>query len=83
LAKVILSGDVRTYTGPDADPEIEVDAKNVMQLFRELGKLYPDLKPVLEDGFAVAIDGEFHEGTLMQPIGPDSEVILIPKIAGG
>lgn len=83
MAKVILSGEVRTYTGPDVDPEIEVEATNVMQLFRELGKLYPNLKPVLEEGFAVSIDGEFHEGSLMQPIGPDSEVILIPKIAGG
>jgi molybdopterin synthase sulfur carrier subunit len=83
LARVVLSGEVRNYTGADADPEIHVEAKNVMQLFRQLGELYPMLKPVLEEGFAVAIDGELYEDALLQPIGPDSEVILVPKIAGG
>jgi molybdopterin converting factor small subunit len=83
LARVVLSGEVRNYTGVDADSEIELEAKNVMQLFRKLGELYPMLKPVLEEGFAVAIDGELYEDALLQPIGPGSEVILVPRIAGG
>ena len=63
--------------------QVEIDAKNIMQLFRQLGQKFPELGAVLEDGFAVAIDGEMYEDQLLQPIKPDAEVVLIPKIAGG
>jgi sulfur-carrier protein len=81
MARVILTGEARRFTG-DVD-QIEIDAKNVMQLFRQLGQKFPELGAVLEDGFAVAIDGEIHEDSLLQPIKPESEVVLIPKISGG
>jgi len=81
MARVVLSGEVRRFTG-DLD-HIELDAKNVMQLFHQLGQRFPDLAPILETGFAVAIDGEMFEDQLLQPIKPDSEVVLVPKIAGG
>jgi hypothetical protein len=32
---------------------------------------------------AVAIDGVICQDTYLEPINPDSEVCLIPKIAGG
>jgi molybdopterin converting factor small subunit len=75
-------GEARRYTGAD-EGEIEVDAPTVMQLFRKIGERYPSLKPIIEDGFAVSIDGQIYEDALFQPIKPDSEVVLIPKIAGG
>ena len=37
----------------------------------------------LEEGVAVAIDGQIYQDTLLEPIGPDSEVYLLPQIAGG
>ena len=81
MARVVLMGEARRFTG-DVD-HLEIDAKNVMQLFRQLGQKFPELAPILETGFAVAIDGEMYEDSLLQPIKPDSEVVLIPKIAGG
>ena len=53
------------------------------QLFQTLGERYPELRPHLEAGIAVAIDDEIYQDALLQPIARDSEVILIPKIAGG
>jgi hypothetical protein len=31
----------------------------------------------------VAIDGQIYQDALLQPIAPDSEVFLLPQIAGG
>ena len=53
MARVVLSGEVRRFTG-DLD-HIELDAKNVMQLFHKLGQRFPDLAPILETSFAVAV----------------------------
>jgi len=55
----------------------------VKQLFRELGALHPELAPHLEEGVAVAIDGQIYQDALFQPIEPDSEVFILPQIAGG
>ena len=32
---------------------------------------------------AVAIDGQIYQDALLEPIGPDSEVFVLPQIAGG
>ncbi len=34
-------------------------------------------------GVAVAIDGHIYQDALLQPIGADSEVHILPPIAGG
>ncbi len=39
--------------------------------------------PHLAEGMAVAIDGRIYADTLFQEIGPDSEVYVMPQIAGG
>lgn len=53
------------------------------QLFSELGRLHPDLAPHLEEGVAVAIDGQIYQDALFQSIEPASEVFILPQIAGG
>ncbi len=63
---------------------MEIDAHNVKQLLRMLSERYPALAPHLEqDSFAIAIDGEIFQDIWFAPIGPDSEVHLIPAIRGG
>jgi hypothetical protein len=37
----------------------------------------------VEEGMAVAIDGEIWQDAYLAPLGSDSEVYLIPKIGGG
>ena len=38
---------------------------------------------IVRDGVAVAIDGQIYQDALFQTIGPESEVFLLPAIAGG
>ena len=81
MANVALSSNLAPYT--DGVLEFELDVANVRQLFYALGERYPDLRLQLDQGIAVAIDGEIYQDALLQPIRRDSEVILITKIAGG
>jgi molybdopterin converting factor small subunit len=81
MAHVTLVGNLRQFTG--GVTEIEVAAQNVHQLFTRLGEKYPALLPHLQTGSAVAIDGQIYQDALFQEIGPDSEVHILPQIAGG
>ena len=44
---------------------------------------YPGLGHQVEEGMAVAIDGEIFQDAYLVPLKPDSEIYLIPKIGGG
>ena len=81
MARVILNGNLKRFSGGKSEFDLEVD--DVRQLFVELGARFPDLAPHLEEGIAVAIDGEIYQDALFASIGPESEVHVIPKIAGG
>lgn len=81
LAKVTLVGNLKQFTG--GITELDVDAQNVRQLFRALTAEFPELGPHLEDGLAVAIDGQIYQESLLEPINPDSDVHILPQIAGG
>jgi molybdopterin converting factor small subunit len=81
MAHITLIGNLRQYTG--GVTELDIEAGNVRQLFARLGEKYPALAPHLERGLAVAIDGQIYQDALLQPIGPDSEVHVLPQIAGG
>ena len=74
-------GNLAQLTGGVA--EFQLSATSVKQLFQELTELHPAIGPHLRDGVAVAIDGQIYQDALFQPIGPDSEVFLLPQIAGG
>ncbi len=81
MAHVTLIGNLRQFTG--GVTELEVEANSIRQLFVRLGEKFPELAPHLEDGLAVAIDGQIYQETLIQPIEPDSSVQILPQIAGG
>ena len=81
MARVKLTHNLAQLTGGES--EVEVAAGNIRQLFGELGARYPALKPHLDEGIAVAIDGEIYQDAWLQPIPPDSEVHIIPQIVGG
>ncbi len=81
MAQVTLIGNLRQFTG--GVTQLVVDAATVQQLFRKLGQLYPALSPHLEQGLAVAIDGQIYQDALFQEIGPDADVHILPQIAGG
>ena len=81
MARVVLVGNLAQLTGGVA--EFQLPATSVKQLFQQLTELHPALAAHLEEGVAVAIDGQIYQDALFQPIGPDSEVFLLPQIAGG
>jgi molybdopterin converting factor small subunit len=81
MARVVLVGNLAQVTGGVATFDLPV--ASVQQLFRQLAELHPALAPHLESGVAVAIDGQIFQDALLEPIGADSEVFLLPQIAGG
>ena len=81
MAHVTLIGNLRQWTGGVV--ELDVEAANVRQLFAALAERFPALAPHLEEGLAVAIDGQIYQEALFQPIGPEAQVHVLPQIAGG
>ena len=82
MTKVVITGSaVRQYTG--GQTEFEVTATTFGRLVRELEAKFPGLGTQVEEGMAVAIDGVIYQDAYGAILGPDSEVVLIPKIGGG
>ncbi len=81
MAHVTLTTSLTQYTGGVGT--LEVDASSVQRLLRLLGERFAELKPHLEAGVAVAIDGQIYQDALFQEIRPDSDVHILPMIAGG
>ena len=81
MAHVTLIGNLRQLTG--GVTEVIIEARNVHQLFNALAARFPALAPHLQDGLAVAIDGQIYQDALLQEVPPDAEVHILPQIAGG
>ena len=81
MAHVTLTGNLSQLTG--GITEMSIEAGSVRQLFARLSADYPALAPHLEQGLAVAIDGQIYQDALFQEIGAGSEVHILPQIAGG
>jgi sulfur-carrier protein len=81
MAHVTFMAHFRQFT--DGLASVEVEAASVQQLLRVLSQRFPGLAPLLEEGVALAIDGQIYQDALFEKIGPDSEVHVLPMIAGG
>jgi hypothetical protein len=68
---------------PGRVAEFNLPATSVKHLLQQLADLHPALGPHLDEGVAVAIDGTIYQDALLEPLGPDSEVFILPQIAGG
>jgi molybdopterin synthase sulfur carrier subunit len=75
------SSAARRFTGGVA--QLEVEANNFRRLILELERRFPGLGYQVEEGTAVAIDGEIYQDAYLIPLKPESEIYLIPKIRGG
>ncbi|HUN43119.1 MAG TPA: MoaD/ThiS family protein [Acetobacteraceae bacterium] len=82
MPKVLISGSsCQKFTG--GKTELEVAATTFRRLVLELEDRFPGLGEQVEEGMAVAIDGEIFQDAYSAQFGPESEVVLIPKIGGG
>jgi len=81
MARVVLVGNLSQLT--EGVAEFDLPATSVKHLFALLGQRHPALAPHLQEGVAVAIDGQIYQDALLEPIEPGSEVFIIPQIAGG
>jgi molybdopterin synthase sulfur carrier subunit len=82
VPKVVLAGiAARRWTG--GLTEFDVEANTVRRMIMELDRRFPGLGNQIDEGMAVAIDGEIFQDAYQAPLKPDSEVVLIPKIGGG
>ena len=82
MPKVVLSGSsLLHFTGGKA--ELDVVADTFRRLIRELNERFPGLGTQVEEGMAIAIDGEIFQDAYGAVLKPDSEIYIIPKIGGG
>ena len=81
MARIVLTGNLRLYT--EGVTELELESGSIRSLLRELRRRYPDIPVDIEDELAISIDGVLHQDDWFAKIEPDSEVHLLPRIAGG
>jgi len=83
LPTVVLAsgGSCLQFTG--GRTEFEVEATSFRKLILELERKFPGLGHQVEEGMAIAVDGEIHQDAYDVQLKPGSEIVLIPKIGGG
>ena len=81
MARVVVGSECWAFTGGAS--EFEVNATTVREVIASLDALFPGLGEFVDRRMAFAIDGEIHQDAWFSPVGPDSEIYLIPKIGGG
>jgi len=80
MATVHLPSGLAQHTG--GVDTVEIDAARIPDLFAALCDRFPLIADQLDD-LAVAIDGEIYADPGYQSLRADSEVHLLPRIAGG
>ncbi len=81
MAHVVIFGSLRSFT--DGVSELEIDARSTRALLNALVERFPALSETVEAGVSLAIDGEIYKEAWFTPIGPDSEVVVMPLMVGG
>ena len=80
MATVHLPSGLTRYSG--GVDTVEIDAARIPDLLAALCDRFPLLADQL-NAMAVAIDGEIYADPGYQPLRAESEVHLVPRVAGG
>ncbi len=81
MVEVVLWGSLKSAAG--GRTRIEVEAADIRELLARLGEACPGLKPQLAQGVSVSIDGRIYRDAWFQPIPPEGEVYILPRLQGG
>ncbi|WJI46215.1 MoaD/ThiS family protein [Mesorhizobium sp. C120A] len=81
MVEVTLWGALGQLAGGQS--KVEVEAKDIRELFRKLAEQYPGIEPWIEKGIAVAIDGTIYRDTWSKELPKGAEIFLLPRLAGG
>lgn len=81
MPRVVLSPAMARFTG--GAREVDLDALSYRALVAELRERFDGLPEELIRKQAIAIDGMIVQEPLLETFRPDSEVVLVAKIAGG
>ena len=81
MVKVTLWGALAALA--EDQEHLEVEAKDIRELFRKLGDRYPALQDAFENDVAVSIDGVIYRDTWSKELPEDAEIFLMRRLAGG
>lgn len=87
MAIVFIPPQLRMLTG--GAERVSVPGDTLGRVIDALDRAHPGLRDRLvagdrlREGIAVSVDGEVTQLELLQPVGPASEVHILPAIAGG
>ena len=79
--QVSVSGTLRSAVGGAST--IDIEASTIRELLNRLLDRYPQMQANLDEGIAVAINGDIYRDDWSQGIPADADVVLIPRIKGG
>jgi molybdopterin synthase sulfur carrier subunit len=79
--------DVELFAGlrdaVEGAKSVQVEGTTIRELLQNIAREYPSLHKRIEQGVAVAIDGDIYRDDWEQPIPEGAEVVLLTRIAGG
>ena len=81
MVDVVLWGSLKPFA--DGNETVSVEATTVGEVLKGLEAAYPALKPHLDAGVSVAVDGRIITNALWEPVQADSEIVLLQRIKGG
>ncbi|MCQ0093090.1 MoaD/ThiS family protein [Roseovarius sp. M141] len=81
MVAVKLWGSLRDHA--EGQEVVEVEASNFKELLDALAAKYPGLKPQIDRGVSLAVDGLVYRNSWFTEVKPDSEVVLMPYMKGG
>lgn len=81
MHKIELWGALRPAA--DGAESIDIEASTISQLMRKLEERYPQMKPFIEEGIAVSIDGTIYQDSWQKRLPEGATIYLLPRIQGG
>ena len=81
MVEVKLWGALSASVGGNGS--VNIEAKDIRELFRRLSEEYPGVEPYLKKGIAVSIDGVIYRDSWATKLPDNAEIFLLPRMAGG